>query len=142
MDTNVLIAAYASTRGACAALFEHCVRNHTVVTSEWILKEFQEQLTVKCGFGNADAEDAADILRGLFEVAAPAPLGEPVCRDPDDDHVLAAALGGRAECIVTGDKDLLVLGQFQSIPILRPAEFQRFRDRKDPDSPGQSGHDT
>jgi uncharacterized protein len=46
-----------------------------------------------------------------------------VCRDPDDNKVLEIAAVGRADCIVTGDQDLLVLGTFDGIPILTPAEF-------------------
>jgi predicted nucleic acid-binding protein len=46
-----------------------------------------------------------------------------VCRDPDDDKLLETALVGRADCLVTGDRDLLVLHPFQRIPILTPAGF-------------------
>lgn len=43
------------------------------------------------------------------------------CRDPDDDKVLEVALMGAADCIVTGDQDLLKLASFRGIPILTPA---------------------
>ena len=46
-----------------------------------------------------------------------------VCRDPKDDRFLEAALAGAADCILSGDADLLVLAAFEGIPILRPAEF-------------------
>jgi predicted nucleic acid-binding protein len=46
-----------------------------------------------------------------------------VCRDPKDDKFLEAALTSQADCLVTGDADLLVLDPFEGIPILRPAEF-------------------
>ena len=45
------------------------------------------------------------------------------CRDPKDDKFLEAALAGSADCVVSGDADLLVLTPFEHIPILRPAEF-------------------
>jgi predicted nucleic acid-binding protein len=48
-------------------------------------------------------------------------LPQPVCRDPDDDAVLALALATQADLIVSGDDDLLALGQFQGIPIVAPA---------------------
>jgi putative PIN family toxin of toxin-antitoxin system len=43
-------------------------------------------------------------------------------RDPKDNKFLEAALAGEADCIVSGDADLLVLTPFEDIPILRPAE--------------------
>jgi uncharacterized protein len=45
------------------------------------------------------------------------------CRDPKDDKFLEAALAAGADCIVSGDADLLDLASFEDIPILRPAEF-------------------
>jgi predicted nucleic acid-binding protein len=45
-----------------------------------------------------------------------------VCRDPDDDAVLACALAAQADLIVSGDDDLLVLKQFQEIRIVTPTQ--------------------
>ena len=45
------------------------------------------------------------------------------CRDPDDDKMLETALAGRADCLATGDKDLLVMSPFSGIPILSPRQF-------------------
>jgi uncharacterized protein len=45
------------------------------------------------------------------------------CRDPKDDKFLEAAIFAQADCIVSGDADLLDLTPFQEIPILRPAGF-------------------
>lgn len=47
----------------------------------------------------------------------------PVCRDPDDDWALATAAVGRCHCIVTGDRDLLVLKRRQGIHIVAPGGF-------------------
>ena len=64
---------------------------------------------------------AADLVEqiGLVSdlVVAPA-LPKPVCRDPDDDAILACALAAQADLIVSGDQDLLVLRAFEGIPIL------------------------
>ncbi|HEY9000399.1 MAG TPA: putative toxin-antitoxin system toxin component, PIN family [Mucilaginibacter sp.] len=46
-----------------------------------------------------------------------------VCRDPKDNKFLELAIEAGAACIVTGDKDLLVLHPFQQIPILSAADF-------------------
>jgi predicted nucleic acid-binding protein len=45
------------------------------------------------------------------------------CRDPKDNKFLEAALSSQADCIVSGDADLLDLTPFEGISILRPAEF-------------------
>ena len=45
------------------------------------------------------------------------------CRDPDDDKLLETAVMGEADCLVTGDRDLLVLSPFQGVPIVTPAVF-------------------
>jgi putative PIN family toxin of toxin-antitoxin system len=52
-------------------------------------------------------------------------LAEPIraCRDPKDDKFLEVAVHGRAELILTGDTDLLVLHPFRGIAILTPADY-------------------
>ena len=59
----------------------------------------------------------------LCEFVVPAALSKPVCRDADDDVVLATALAAKADIIVTGDNDLLVLKEFHGIRILPPRQF-------------------
>ena len=49
------------------------------------------------------------------------------CRDPDDDKLLETALMGAADCLVTGDRDLLEMSPFQNIPILLPTGFPDLR---------------
>jgi putative PIN family toxin of toxin-antitoxin system len=49
-----------------------------------------------------------------------------VCRDPKDNKFLDLALCGKASCIISGDKDFLVLHPFQGIPILTPRQFLKF----------------
>ncbi len=60
----------------------------------------------------------------LSQSIAPVPI-ERVSQDPDDDHVLACALAAQADLVVSGDSDLLKLGQYQGIPIVGPAEALR-----------------
>jgi predicted nucleic acid-binding protein len=52
-----------------------------------------------------------------------------VCRDPDDDAVLAAAIEGRATVIATGDADLLALGAYEAIQIVTPRMVLRLIER-------------
>jgi uncharacterized protein len=122
LDTNVLIAAFVS-RGVCHELLEHCQREHELITSEVILGEFESSLLTKFKVPPAAAREAAALLASRMQSVTPKALDAPICRDPDDDWVLATALVGRCECIITGDKDLLTLKQFQNIAILAPSEF-------------------
>jgi predicted nucleic acid-binding protein len=61
-----------------------------------------------------------------MEVVDPPPLPIPVSRDPDDDLVLATALAGGCECIVTGDNDLLVLRAYRGVEIIAPGDFAQY----------------
>ena len=56
------------------------------------------------------------MVPGDYEVSGGSP-------DPDDDKFLACALEAQADCIVTGDPDLLNLGRYQGVDILKPGEF-------------------
>jgi len=46
-----------------------------------------------------------------------------VCRDPNDDMILECAVLASAQFMISGDKDLLVLGSYSGIRIVTPAEF-------------------
>ncbi|MGH8527539.1 MAG: putative toxin-antitoxin system toxin component, PIN family, partial [Gammaproteobacteria bacterium] len=59
-------------------------------------------------------------------VVDPAGLASPICRDPDDDIVLATAVAGNCGCIITGDKDLLVLQRFSGVDIVSPGDFLEY----------------
>jgi len=125
LDTNVLIAALIA-RGVCSELLEHCAARHEVVGSEFILSELAEQLLRKFGYEGPEADEAVSLIRSTMKLVAPEKLEIAVCRDPDDDAILATAVAGNADCIVTGDEDLLVLESFRNIRILRPAQFARY----------------
>jgi putative PIN family toxin of toxin-antitoxin system len=71
---------------------------------------------------NTSRERSLAEVRRLAEVIDPPALPQPVCRDPDDDQVLALAIAAKVELIVSGDNDLLLLGSFEGIPIIAPAQ--------------------
>lgn len=124
LDTNVLIAAFVA-RGHCHELVEHVVRVHELFTSTHILEELRDKLTGKLRVPAGAADEAVELALSRMRLVEPEPLPEPVCRDADDDLVLATALAARAHALVTGDEDLLTLGEYQRIAIVAPAAFWR-----------------
>jgi putative PIN family toxin of toxin-antitoxin system len=130
IDTNVLLSGLL-WHGTPHALLDR-VRDGTVtlVSSPVLLAELAEVLEqpkfdVVLARSNTSRERSLAEIQQLAEVLVPEPLPQPVCRDPDDDHVLALALTAQVDLIVSGDKDLLDLNPFQNIPILAPAEALR-----------------
>lgn len=125
LDTNVLISALIA-RGVCADLLEHCAMSHVLVTSDFIMGELREHLVGKFKYTTMEADEAVALLGSQMEHVTPATLEGSVCRDADDDQILGTAIAGLARCIITGDKDLLVLRRYADIEIVGPAEFVDF----------------
>jgi uncharacterized protein len=125
LDSNVLIAAFIA-RGACAHLMQHAIRHHRILTTLFVLAEVEDRLSSKFSYSPTEVRGVGEFLTVNCELVAHGSPEEALCRDPDDDNVLAGALVGEADCIVTGDKDLLVLGEVKGIPILAPADFWQF----------------
>lgn len=129
LDTNVLIVAFVA-HGFCHELLEHCVRQHSLITSAFIIEEFRDKLSHKLKYKPEAINQAIELLLSRMKVVEPTPLKQRICRDPDDDNVLAAAIAGKCDCIITGDKDLLVLKEYEGIEILRPNDFREYEGRK------------
>lgn len=122
LDSNVLVAAFIA-RGACAEVFERVITDHELILSPWLLDELERVLLTKLRFDEGRSQRALAVIRRAGTLVDPAPLPEAVCRDPDDDNVLALVRETGAACLVTGDDDLLVLDPFEGIPIVTPRRF-------------------
>jgi len=121
LDTNVLVAALVAS-GLCHEVVHRCLRGHTVVSSNALLDELEH--TIRDRFSlTPQARLFLRKLRTRIRLVDAPPLSARVCRDPDDDVVLATAVAGRADAVVTGDQDLLVLKVYERIRILTPREF-------------------
>ena len=112
LDTNVLIAAFIS-EGVCHELLEHCFLKHEVVLSNRILKELDETLQEKFKFSNQESDQTLELIRSRAILVEPKPLPKEVCRDSDDDWVLATGTAGGCQAIVSGDKTSLSSGSLR-----------------------------
>ena len=93
------------------------------MTCPELMEELAEKLELKLGFSQEQVvQTLADYLGFLRLVSIPNVL-DAVPRDSDDNMVPECAMEGKAQYIVSGDKDLLVLKTFQDIQIVRAREF-------------------
>jgi len=121
LDTNVVIAALVA-EGLCREVLHRGVRLRILASSRPLMDELDATLKRKFRVTPATATFLKAFATQVVLVE-PAPLSKPVCRDSDDDLVLATAVGARATTIVTGDDDLLVLRSYSGIEICTPRLF-------------------
>jgi putative PIN family toxin of toxin-antitoxin system len=121
LDTNVIVAALVA-KGLCHEVVVRALGACTVVTSMPLLDELEQTLRAKFTLGPA-ANAFLKQLRGRVRLVEPVTLPSPVSRDADDDVVLATAIAAEAAVIVTGDRDLLIIGRYGDVDIVSPREF-------------------
>jgi putative PIN family toxin of toxin-antitoxin system len=122
LDTNVLASAFA-TRGLGADVVRVVLSDHELVVPEVVLVELRRVLQRQFKVPRALVADIEALLREHEVVPKPKNPGQTRLRDPSDEWVLASALAGRADIIVSGDHDLLVLGATSPVPVLSPRQF-------------------
>ena len=123
-DTNVLLAGV-FTRGVCEAVLDECLGNpeHAVVLSEYIFREFSRHAGSKFDVPSAEVRRLVGLLKSQVELVKPSPVPADSCRDPDDLEILGTLVSAKADCLVSGDRDLMDLKEFRTIPILSPRAF-------------------
>lgn len=125
LDSSVLVAAHISRAGVCAELLEEVLLGHELVVSEFILDELQEKLSGKFGYSDATVRAVVSHLKRSAEMVRPAEIPLEVCRDLGDLKILGTATAGRCNLLVTVDKDLLTIGAYREVAIVKPGEFWR-----------------
>jgi putative PIN family toxin of toxin-antitoxin system len=122
LDTNILVSAVA-TRGICADVLREVLTFHELIISEQLLSELRESLTRKLGVPKSLVEEFVEMLVQDAHFAQPGVRPGVKIRDRDDLAILSAALNGKADLFITGDKELLTLGKVGSMDIINPRKF-------------------
>lgn len=130
IDTNVWISGLISMVGAPAQLTRRVIRSGQPVFSDSTFDELRERLWRPKFDRYVSMEQRHALLANLNAVArwvqiSPDIAVKTLCRDPDDDQFIHAALAAQPAWLITGDKDLLVLAQNMApagVTIISPAE--------------------
>jgi putative PIN family toxin of toxin-antitoxin system len=125
IDTNVLISAALFDDSVPARARTHAVRHGKLVATEQTFAELTGRLLASKFNRFVSFAARETLLRSLQPLVEIVTVVQVVraCRDPRDDMFLEAAVNGRADVIVTGDKDLLALHPFMGIAIVTPAAY-------------------
>lgn len=124
LDTNVLVSAALKQTSPPALALAFAEQHGTLLKSESTERQLWEVLG-RPHLARLIAPEWLGRVRRLMKRAEMIAAAEQItaCRDRSDDKFLELAVSERADAIVSGDADLLVLHPFRSIPILTPAAF-------------------
>jgi putative PIN family toxin of toxin-antitoxin system len=118
-DTNVLLAAFA-TRGLCADLLAHLLLEHELIVGEVVIGELKKKLRVKIKLPKTAIEEIEDLLREGTVIKKPRKHLNLGISDPDDEWIVASAVAGAADVLVTGDAAVLKVAPRAPLKIVSP----------------------
>jgi putative PIN family toxin of toxin-antitoxin system len=127
-DTNIVVSGFLWA-GAPAQVIDAAIDEQIrLLTSDVLIAELitvlsRPKFLPRFEMLGKSVEDFIANYRALVEIVTPAPIQPTVIADPTDDAVLACALTGKADYIVSGDKHLRILGSFKRIPIITTTEL-------------------
>ncbi len=136
LDSNVLVSYLLTHRPPMATLLDyHLARDDFVlVTAPELLAELDRVLgysKLQRYYTEQDRTLFVAMIMALGDVAELPEMIPRISRDPDDDRVIACAVAGEADVIVSGDEDLLALNRVGDIPILTAARFLELLEQGD-----------
>jgi putative PIN family toxin of toxin-antitoxin system len=125
--TNLLVSYLLTHRPPIATLIDHHLGrgDFALVTAPELLAELGRVLSyakLQRYYSEEDRTRFMALVMALSELVELPETIPRICRDPDDDQVIACAVVGEADVIVSGDEDLLVMEQVGRTPILTPAQ--------------------
>jgi len=122
LDTNIIVSAVVfkgKPRQVLELAFEEKIKSFI---SQTLLAELTETLTKKFSLSIEEVDLIEREIKDVFGIVYPT-VTLHIQKDEDDNRVLEAAVEGECNYIVTGDKELLDLGNFKGIKILTADEF-------------------
>lgn len=124
-DTNVLIAAFL-TEGLCSGLLIRARKQaFDLVLCDYIIQECEGILKNKFKLSSTDIATISDIVaEAAYEILHELHPIPGICRDTNDDMIIACAVDAATDYIVTGDEDLLILEKYNDIKIINPRNFE------------------
>jgi len=142
LDTNLLVSYLLTHRPPIATLIDkHLSQEHFVlVTAAVLLEELDRVLRyprLQRYYSEETRTRYIALIAALSEVVEMPESVPRICRDPDDDWVIACAVAGEANYIISGDRDLLALRRVGEIPILSAAQFLAALGSSQSSTPGQ-----
>lgn len=125
-DTNILIAAFL-TEGICSKFLLRARKRECDLFLSADISELETVLIKKFSLSNSEASEVHSVIsEASKELVLQIDPIAPVCKDADDDKILACARKVDADYLVTGDEDLLVIGQFGTTKMVTPRDFESF----------------
>ena len=125
LDTNVVMSAIFFGGDPRVIVRAAISRRIELVATKAVLAEYREVAGRLAElYPEVTYRRSLAILESHLTLVRPASLSGTVCRDPDDDALLACALGGKAKVICSGDTDLLVLDGYRGLEIMKPHTFK------------------
>jgi len=124
LDTNVVMSAIFFGGDPLKIVKAARCKRIELVATRAVLSEYREVAErLHESYPSISYRRPLAILESILTMVRPMPLKEHVSRDPDDDAIIACALGGRAKIICSGDDDLLSVNGYAGLEILSPGEF-------------------
>ena len=121
-DTNVLVAAFLRG-GSSYDVIEQAIHEHEIYYTTFIIAEFRRVFKDKFHYPASIINEFVIFIKKFFIKGITADVIENICRDREDDQVLADGVINGVNVIITGDKDLLDLKTHKRIKIIQPNEY-------------------
>jgi len=124
IDSNVFISSF-FWGGHPREVFERVINgfDELYITDEIIAEITSVMNNSKFNANSIEIEDYVKIIEKYSKKIVSKNVSKTISRDKNDDKILQCGLDGNVDFIVTGDKDLLVLKEYETIKIIKPKDY-------------------